>query len=252
MSWKRVASLLLGLFVSASATGADFVAETHHPLVIGHAWEYREAGNVSVTESVDAAEEILGAPTLRVTQSGGSHAGATEHLSNDASGLRVHRQFLPGAEGGTMTWSPPLVVAPPEADVGTTSQQQGSTTVVLPGLGTFGFSYDSDLVVVSREPRSVPFGTFDAVRIDLVTTVYGPIPGAGFFSETISQSHWYAEDVGVIAYDTPETELRELVTTNVPEPNASALAVAALLGLVAISGRRASRPRAPACRSWRR
>jgi hypothetical protein len=156
-------------------------AREFFPLDDGNEWTYLKNGSTSTTEVVVPGTVFInGAATKRVQSSDGS----VSYYTNDANGVRLHRQFEPGVDFGdgnlrnfTVTYRPPLQFAARQASVGDVINGAGTVTAVISGLGTFSLSYTFMSEIEAEEQVSVPLGTFLAVRDKLTLTLDGTIRG---------------------------------------------------------------------------
>lgn len=217
-------AFLLAIF-PAIARGADFESQRDFPFALGNFWQYRQTGGALSTESLASVEVVGGQETFLSVVSGGARSGDTENLSNGPEGLRIRRLYEVGAGGGTLVFSPPVVVAPAQASIGAVSTGTGAVSAVLTGLGSYSLGYQSKVTVAARENREVPLGSFDAVKVVSEITIAGFVPGVGAVSVPIRDTHWYAQGMGPVEFSSLESKL---IATNVPEATSVALDLGAV------------------------
>ena len=93
--------------------------------------------------------------------------------------------------------------------------------------------YSGQARFVGIEEITVPFGSFDAVRVDSsqVLTLSSMVQSVSIVQTDTS---WYVAGIGLVREVLTadgDTTISELVSTNVPEPRPSLLAAAALLAI---------------------
>ncbi len=110
------------------------------------------------------------------------------------------------------------VTLPADLDA-TPSWQESGEWSVGSGSTTFEGTYASDNTAVGTEVVSVPFGTFEAMRVE--ATVEGALSGEP--TPTCQITQWWAKDVGLVKQETtcpvgPQsmTEVTELVSYQTP------------------------------------
>lgn len=229
--------MILVAVVPAIARGADFESQRDFPFALGHFWQYRQTGGAVSTETLASVEHVGGQETLLSVVSGGARSGDWQNLSNGPEGLRIHRVYEVGAGGGTLVFSPPVVVAPAQASIGAVSTGTGAVSAALTGLGSYSFGYQSKVTVAARERREVPLGSYDAVKVVSEITIAGFVPGVGAVSVPIRDTHWYAQGVGAVEFGSLQSKL---IATNAPEATSVALDLGAL-GALACFVRRTKR-----------
>ena len=233
---------LVTVFGAADGASATFIPQVYYPLKSGNTWTYLDNGVVLETETVlPGVENVNGVATLVVETSGGESSGSRQDFTNDANGLRLHKAFEPGPEGGSVIFQPPWLLSPAEASFGESARSSGIADFTFTGLGTFRLSYGSTSTVIGPEIVTVPLGTFDTVKVETMLTISGTIFGQ-FISLSESDTNWLAANVGIvkaIAEFEGEFHTEELIDTNVlPEPSSALLHACALVALAALAGRR--------------
>lgn len=238
--------VLLASLVGRGAAAATFRPDVYFPLDPGNFWVYEENGLQEVTIAVLSFVDLVqGAPTTVVEASGGSLSGGRLNFTNDGQGLRLHKLFEPGAEGGTAVFRPPVLLSPPELEAGVPVNSAGQADLSVPGLGTFTIGYSATHTVVAEETVGVPLGVFDAVRLQSTLILSGTILGR-FVSTRTDGNTWLAAHVGEVkdvSTTDGETMTLELVRTNVPEPSMRLLHLFALVTVAGAGLVRHSRPK---------
>jgi hypothetical protein len=193
---------------------ATFSARPYLPLESGNSWTYLVDDVSSVTTTVlPGTTEINGVATKALQSTG----GFTEYYTNDASGIRLHRQFEPdvfipgfGTIDLTVTYNPPIPITDALTDVEEIANSSG-TAETSPNIGSF--AYNSNFTVQAFENISVPLGNFGVVRIHGTITIVG----VGTATATL----YAARGIGVIKLlQSAEgiTQTNELSGTNVVPP----------------------------------
>ncbi len=187
---KRAARFrILAAALSALAAAATAVptlaqvsdAREFFPLQDGNRWTYLKNASTNITETVlPGTVSVNGVPTKRVQSSDGSMS----YYTNDANGVRLHRQFEPDvlyedgiARDTEITYTPALKFAANQTSVGDVFTGQGTATYVIAGLGTTSLDYELTSEIQPEEQVSVPLGTFVAVRDELTLRLFDPVDG---------------------------------------------------------------------------
>ena len=180
-------------------TRDGFWSPPFFPLDAGMAWHYDLSDGSSHVDTVTGEVTINGRATVEVT---GAPGGAVDYYSN-SGGVFWHRQFDPtafsdvGGSSGTVTFDPPIALlneAPFISDVASTS---GAIALNAPGIGTFGYSFESNATVVERVPVALPPATVQTLRVTLEVRQFGNILGQ-LFDETTTHDLWLAEGIGLV------------------------------------------------------
>ena len=149
MKQRRMNSTHLGLLVAiwltlifthANATadinGEKAYAKDYFPLDTGNSWTYENTTtSTSVTRTVlSGTTKVKGIATKSVRDS----LGETSHYTNDANGLRLHKEV---DHEGSVTYSPPIKYSHSELSIGDSIPSRGKATLVMYGYGTFNLNY---------------------------------------------------------------------------------------------------------------
>lgn len=210
------------LFLAAHADAAGIPTATYLPLQDGNSWTYEQEGGGTSTETVlPGTVDVNGTPTKMLQTSDGSQT----FLTNDASGIRQHRLRDPeffieglGTFDATVTFSPPLTFVPATATLGQTVDSNGTATFLVLGFPQVDLAYSASSTLEALETVTVPYGTFTAVKIVTVLTIVGTI-GTETLNETVTQTNWVADHIGVVKADEFGLGVESLSSTTVTPPS---------------------------------
>src|SRR5262245_7587626 len=76
-------------------------------------------------------------------------------------------------------------------------QNTKTTPAKLVSRATYTFQYE----IISREPITVPAGTFEAFKVTVVDSVKIDVNNTGFkmpMNQSVKSLHWYAKDIGLV------------------------------------------------------
>ncbi len=212
-----VLALVLALSLGFARDAAAFRSVDFQPLEPGDSWTYREDNVFTAIETVLPGTQLVnGIPTRVIGISGGPDDGGRFFVTNDTNGLRLHKETIPGPEGGVVVYSPPVTVLPAVFEVGTRFSGAGSFALTFPGSGTFPGSYSISSEVVGVEQVVVPAGTFQALRVDFTATQSATINGVPIVISG-TESDWAVRNLGLVrAIGTIDGDsfISELVSTN--------------------------------------
>ncbi|MFK8027568.1 MAG: choice-of-anchor Q domain-containing protein, partial [Gammaproteobacteria bacterium] len=141
------------------------------------------------------------------------------YFTNNQSGLFLHQEL--DQVNDSITYSPPAKVLNSVPAFGDFVSTNGIATIRTAELGTFTVPYSYQSRVVGIESITVPAGTFDALIVDVNSSVSGF--SGGFQIELIEDiTYWLVEGIGVVrqvitqsSFGTSETETYELQTAGV-------------------------------------
>lgn len=176
---------------SSAALGA-VQAEDYFPLHPGNHYTYIVNGSVLERETVASyTVDVNGVSTRPILSSTGDAA----YYTNDADGIRIHRQDVSG--GGVLLLSPPLTISTAQVDIGQTFTTNGIARLTIPGAGTFDLDFTGVSRVIAEEKVSVPLGTFTAIRIALSLRVFGLVFGTPV-DQTDASTIWVVQHYGPV------------------------------------------------------
>ena len=182
---------------------AAFEAAPFFPIHTGNAWTYVENGSFVTTTTVQSGTTTINSVATKALVASGD--GFTGYYTNDANGIRLHRQVDP-VDNITVTFSPPITLVNALTDVGQTVNSSGT---VQSNLGTS--SYTASFAVQAIENVTVPLRLFkNTVRLQGSFTIVG----FGTVSLTVN----LARNVGLVKItdsDGSETIIGELSATTV-------------------------------------
>ena len=183
----RITSLIMGaiffLQVTMASAGVPFESSTSpvydeaalqkqpvedfFPLYPGTVWKYNsDTVRMKVLGETGLVEGV-------VTKIMRGPAGLRDYYTNDAQGVRLHREFMPnvyipgiGVTDMEVTLIPPMRIAARKIVVGQTITTSGiARTNDLPVVGVMELSYNSTFTVEASENITVPAGNFDTLRV---------------------------------------------------------------------------------------
>jgi hypothetical protein len=142
-------------------------AEDFFPLYPGTVWRYNSD---SVRMKVLAETALVEGAVTKIVKTTG---GLRDYYTNDAEGVRLHREFQPnvyipgiGVTDMEVTLIPPMRIAAGKVAIGQTINSSGiARTNDLPVVGVMELSYYSTFTVEASENITVPAGNFDTLRL---------------------------------------------------------------------------------------
>jgi hypothetical protein len=214
--WLRLALLVWLTAGSGGRVFADTVmaAVDYFPLQVGNRWEFLANGFSSSALEVTGTALVNGVTTFVVTDD----LGEQIFFTNDANGIRRHREYYP-FDGFDVVFTPPLKQAHASMVVGGSVSSNGIATFTIFGIGSFPLSYTSTSRVEALETVTVPASTFQTLRARSTIRIYGALPG-GYLDETLQQTDWLAKHIGPVKesqVSSDGSELLELVSTNLDD-----------------------------------
>ena len=208
--FARRASPLLATFwlCLPQSSLAAFSAASYFPLRDDVYWTYSD----DTTTTVIGTTVINGTPTKELRD----NFGDSEFYSNDSQGVMLHRVVVTGIDAGTVNFQPPIDVAKAQVNVGDRLDSSGTANFTVPGYGTYGLSYTAVARVPATEQVTVPYGSFNAVKLVLTLRIYGSVEGDPI-DESTTQTLWLANGIGAVKGDDgpPDYTVWGLVDTNV-------------------------------------
>jgi hypothetical protein len=184
----------------------------YFPVSPGTTWRYLVNGkSYSNTRILQERKKVQGINTAVFLD---VKSGSKEFYTSDPSGIRLHGMFQPSAlieELGyvdmTLTFIPPLVIAPGSMEIGQTFDSSGVVQVRIPEYGVGdSIPYDAIFTFEDIDRITVPAGDFSVLWITGTVTVGG---------ESELHSLYLAREVGTIKHIVTaggRTETMELVS----------------------------------------
>lgn len=149
------------------ATTMTFDAKEYFPLQVGNQWTYLENNDAIITRTVLPGINIDGVPTISTQDSD----GLVTYYTNDANGLRLHRQFQPNADFGEglfadlkSTYSPPIRIAAEKNWYSDEFLTNGTAIVEIVDIDIYTCNYNASSQLEAIESVSTPLGNFVALK----------------------------------------------------------------------------------------
>ncbi len=169
------------------------------PLKSNTVFHYLVDGSVPESEIVLAdTRNVQGIDAIGILDSDSS----ISYYTNDENGLREH--LLVDTVGDTLTLIPPAQTLNSVLSLGEEINSTGVAQFNIDGIGLLDIPYIANSTVVGFETISVPYGTFDAIRVDTQLIISGASNGF-VVSILTTGSSWYVKDLG---------EIRSVITTD--------------------------------------
>ena len=207
---------------TATAQSGPFLSTNYFPLALGNSWVMRVNGVVVPAMTITNTQLVNFVATMGLSD---PSDGSSMYFSNDALGFRLHRIFVPqqfvpgcGTVDESLTFGAPVIVLPASGTLGQAVVTTGGpATLDLGACGFFNIGHNSTSTLQAIERVSVPAGQFDALRVLLSISVFGP-GGVVPINSTI----WFAQGIGEVRSLDSDGTLTELVSTNIvrtaPDP----------------------------------
>lgn len=194
----------------------------------GYTWTYIENGLNYVTETVLPGVTYLNSIAYKAEKtSGGEQSGSVAYYWLDSTGYTIARVFVPdifvsgyGFVDGTEDFIPPAKF-PTYVNEGDMTTLSGNMNLSYSGFGTYLFRYTYSFKIVGFENITVPFGNYDALKIQTELKLTGYIDGQ-YASITVTGTSWSVPHIGVIKEDIVSVDQnisRELVSINFSVPS---------------------------------
>jgi hypothetical protein len=181
-----------------------FTASEYFPLRSGNQWKYLKNSTATTTEVVLDGVVFVNGVATKVLRSSGDGSVVSSNYTNDANGVRLHRQFQENIDFGdgvprnlVVDYSPPVVFSSALANVGNQISGSGIVTLAIGGLGTFFFNYSVTSKLEALEDVSVPLGSFRSFRVKVTINISGSVFGQPV-NETEIDTFWLAKHLGVV------------------------------------------------------
>jgi hypothetical protein len=219
---KIILTLTILTFVWNPGTASGLSAENHYPIAPGNSWTHAvDDGSIEVRTflSQTGFENGVATSILQIT---GTTRFEEEELTNDGSGLFQHAVAVFEIRA---VYDPAYKFLNADFMIGDVIANSGNLISQPTGQPTQIFPYTGNSRVLRRELVEVAFGTFDAVVVEATVTSLG---------STGVDTIWFADGIGIVKIERSvggTVSTSELVSTNVPEPTAEVLGLAALAAL---------------------
>jgi hypothetical protein len=159
----------LGSVVLTTGDGpVPFISTPYFPIQSGNFWTYQVNGSNVTTMVLPGTVDVNGAATKAFQDDD----GFTNYFTNDANGVRFHRQFVPnvfieglGTVDVTITLSPPVRLISALSNTAATLNSTGTAFAMTSTGETASVDYSAGYAVQGFESITVPKGTFTALRI---------------------------------------------------------------------------------------
>jgi hypothetical protein len=218
--------LLLALAVAPSNAGAG----TWQPLATGSRWEYRGVGGAHQVETITGQTMVRGRVVAVKSYDEGVDAGLQNYWLLDANGSVLLAGFLNPSGATAWAYEPPIRLLPVPPAVGEQPFQAVDVYDLFTNTLVFHGSFRYD--VTEEATLSLPAGSFHTFGIGRFIPLPGPalakggaltldgrrLPAADPSIYILETTDWYAEDVGVVQYETGD--LYQLVGFGLPTPTA--------------------------------
>lgn len=172
------------------------------PLTDGSYWSYQFGTVGYFSRTVSPGTFVVNqAATKRIVDSDGVEA----YYTNDANGIREHKEYDPEPPSASIVFSPPSILGNSSSVVGVPLVTTGTVTGFL-GTTPFSVPYNSTSTAIGLETVTLPAGKFKAVKFDSLLN----------FGASIAQTAWIAKDIGVVKI-VADTGTYELTGTNISD-----------------------------------
>lgn len=204
---------LTTLLTGIPAYGQQVVTAPYFPLYPGSWWKYSKNGTETYVETVLTDPVVVNSVLTTVI----ARPEEMEYVTNDSFGIREHR-IKENSFDYTVTFIPPVLLSPPLATLGQLTDSQGTARFDIPSTGTFDIAYRASTVPLTFESISVPYGTFESVKIKTTFRIFGTINGMTV-DESSTAYTWLAKNIGSvkrIEYYDGKADEEVLIDTNLP------------------------------------
>ena len=145
----RSLTVFLCFLVATSVMAETINPGDYFPLESGMVWTYLDDGlNIATLSVLPGTEMVNGVPTKVLLQSDGEESGSKINYTNDADGIREHKEFSPnvfidglGSRDITVVLNPPMKYAGPAETIGNMVNSSGTAYSTVSGLGSFQLNF---------------------------------------------------------------------------------------------------------------
>lgn len=198
--YRILAGLLLAtisLCIANQAASQSNVASEYYPLDAGNYWTFqfdnRPEGTTDTTTVLPSTVSVDGVPTKVLQYEGGSK----EYYTSDETGIRLH-QYVASPDPVTRL-DPPAVIANGTVNIPEVIFSDG--LIVFEGLNINDYDafYDTISEVLGLETVTVPFGTFEAVKVKFTFTISAfIIPTSQNIDIVTESTYWLVHQLGPV------------------------------------------------------
>ncbi len=216
------------------STTFDFSAPSaeYFPLNAGRWWTFEVDGQPDQTYTVLAQSETVNGVQTRIVE----HSdGYRQYFTNDAGGIRLHREYDPavevegaGVQRATFTFSPPLTYAYPTMALGQTATSSGTARLDISALGTYYLNYSAQSTMEGFETLELAQGRFKTGRARVTVRFYGDIAGQ-YLDLTAVNENWLARGIGLVQWSESDgltTDTGKMSATSIPLADLSVFQIA--------------------------
>ncbi len=168
-------------------------AQELFPIVPLTKYNYRLNNSPSLTSSVFILPQTVNVNGVE-TYGFQFSEGSVEYFTNDSEGVKSYGEV---DVDGYLQYIPPSKQINAQPILGETVNSNGTLRLSITGLGIFDLSYSRACTLNSIQSTSVPYGTFNAIRIVCTLTSSGVINGQTITFDG-SQTNWFVKNVGLI------------------------------------------------------
>jgi hypothetical protein len=235
---------------TSAAVSSDCFEGASTPFVPGDFSTFLVNGLNLQTETVlPGFFPVSGVQTQVIETAGGEFSGSQTFLTRDATGVKVYGAFTPnlfvdgvGFVDGSITLTPPIAT-PPIICLGEFIQNAGTGLFEYSEGTVFTLNYSDVARIIGLEQVTVPYGTFDALKIQEELRFFGTVEGSPIELRSTSVV-WSVAGLGQVKAEITEdgnTDVFELVDTNrqeVPEPSAALMGLTSIITVAVLARRR--------------
>lgn len=198
-------NILFFMSFKITASAETIEVTDYFPLESGITWTYLENDLNTVIRTVLPENEIVNENETKVIkQTGGEFTGAKVNYSSDIDGIYEHKEYSEnvfiegvGFQDITVLLTPPCKIANAIINIGDIVNSSGTVEYTFSSLGTYLLNYDSTVKFAKFEKVTVPFGTFQSIKMQNSLTISGFIYNQ-YFTVTATNTFWLGKYVGIV------------------------------------------------------